>query len=624
MPLPYNRRQLIQSAIITSILMSILSFGTSCLPSWSEHWSKQFGFTGKPAISRLTGDTMVGQSMPTASPWSYFSIRFATYNQKASGRIRVSLLSGADPPDDKTKIGNRLLAEWLIPGRQLVDNAAKKFELPNIRLNWSKGIYLIIRADPDDPAKPVTVWLDNVRGWTGPKADILTIDDSTVMIDRKTGPGHLSLILGWDTDRNLLVDLWFHPLGPASFIIAFITLWFCLLVLIHWRANRSSRSRNTPSAITKRPKVHNLSAGRNRLFILITIATASCVGLLTIELGLQFFYRYNTGRWLWQDNAFKVNYTAPVSDRRQYALQPGYHDDAVSVGDDGFRVTGGPISAKKYIVCLGDSVPFGAGVKDTSAYPSVLQMIVSRACADLSVINAGVPSYNLRQSFDRLWLDVVPKFTNINLITIQAANDISLLTQYRADYSPDKTWADIRWKPRWPRPFLYRLATLTYLDAALNMVLGDSQPEEMHKDYPADRMLANVRKVLDENLKRCAVKGWPVILMSVDPFYYQTTNQDRNVSLSRWKNLEYVIRDWGWGRLAEDLNILMEAEASSREGVYFFDTRPIFDQLDRDKLYKDWIHLSPLGAETVASELWRVMKPIIAKHDRRPCGSKIR
>src|SRR5262249_25311936 len=148
------------------------------------------------------------------------------------------------------------------------------------------------------------------------------------------------------------------------------------------------------------------------------------------------------GEWLWENSAFRIGYTQPVEDRRQYTLRPRYEDAKIglSIDADGFRKTV-PDKTKDrlLIVCLGDSVPFGAGVRDEETYPSSLAAKLAASKADVGVLNAGVASYNLRQSFDRLRKDVFAHYPSnrILLVTVEAANDISLLTYYGSNWDPD-------------------------------------------------------------------------------------------------------------------------------------------------------------------------------------------
>ncbi|MDP2964825.1 MAG: SGNH/GDSL hydrolase family protein [Pelolinea sp.] len=151
------------------------------------------------------------------------------------------------------------------------------------------------------------------------------------------------------------------------------------------------------------------------------------------EILLQVNYRIKNNHWLWENSAFKVNYIVPTNDRRKYTLRPDYYDveQNMPINQWGERTT---LQAENYedtrnvIVCLGDSVPFGAGIGNKDTYLFYLAQNLTSEGFKYYVINAGVPSYNLRQSFDRLKFDIYNHVDeeDVKVITIQAANDISL------------------------------------------------------------------------------------------------------------------------------------------------------------------------------------------------------
>ena len=59
------------------------------------------------------------------------------------------------------------------------------------------------------------------------------------------------------------------------------------------------------------------------------------------EGGLQVYYRLDKGNWLWANTAFRIGYTRPIEDRRQYGLRPLFKDEkaGVSIDQRGFRET---------------------------------------------------------------------------------------------------------------------------------------------------------------------------------------------------------------------------------------------------------------------------------------------
>src|SRR5690348_8159662 len=146
------------------------------------------------------------------------------------------------------------------------------------------------------------------------------------------------------------------------------------------------------------------AAARRSLAITVTAAVIIivCVMLL-LEVGLHTVFYLENGYLLFAGQSnFKIKYVKPVRDRRQYSLQEGAVVDQYTINSRGFR---GPVrnpdDDRPAICVLGDSVPFGAGVGDDSTFSVRLQEKLDRQGYRYFVLNAGVPSYNLRQSLDR-------------------------------------------------------------------------------------------------------------------------------------------------------------------------------------------------------------------------------
>jgi len=98
----------------------------------------------------------------------------------------------------------------------------------------------------------------------------------------------------------------------------------------------------------------------------------------------------------------------------------------------------------------------------------------------------------------------------------------------------------------------------------------------------------------------------PVVLMPIDPFYYQTTNTEANPRLASWgKYREYVVK---WGDLIDEFNNVLKLAAKDSQWIFFLDTRPIMDGTDRRLQYIDFIHLSPEGHRLVAKVLQAYME----------------
>lgn len=359
------------------------------------------------------------------------------------------------------------------------------------------------------------------------------------------------------------------------------------------------------------------SASLNLVLALASILITFLVG----EGVLQLLYRVRSGEWLWADSAFRIEYTQPVEDRRQYSLRPRYNDSeaGISINQLGFReVWSEEVPNTPVIVCLGDSVPFGAGVRDQETYPAFLAKLLSSSKSSIKVINAGVPSYSLRQSFDRLRIDVMSHYTpsQIALVTVEAANDISLLTHYRADWTPDVTWAEIRMKRSCPPSSLQKVATFYYFSRLINRAQsgGEKAITESHQKYPGTKMLSNARQVLHKELTFYQDQSIPIVLMPVNPFYYQLSNQEKNNRLNNWDNFRDYVEDWD--ELIREYNALLEQVSLEFENIYFFDTRQVMDSQNRDEMYVDFIHYSPAGNKVIANALF----DILTENELLPAG----
>src|SRR5690349_14488159 len=101
---------------------------------------------------------------------------------------------------------------------------------------------------------------------------------------------------------------------------------------------------------------------------------AIAVALALCEAILQGYYRFQHDHWLWEmRNEYKVPYVFRTEDPREYVLRKGFSDKTLglTVDSHGFRVTAPPPDlSQPIVVCLGDSVPFGAGVRDQETFAS--------------------------------------------------------------------------------------------------------------------------------------------------------------------------------------------------------------------------------------------------------------
>jgi lysophospholipase L1-like esterase len=346
----------------------------------------------------------------------------------------------------------------------------------------------------------------------------------------------------------------------------------------------------------------NLSLGKKLLFLLIVLAffLALCEG------ALHCIHRWKHGTWLWcvEDN-FKVGYVDRIADRREYSLRRGFRDNekGITVDEQGFRVTHPAAGADQpLLVCIGDSVPFGVGVRDDQTGPSHLARKLKQHGSPLGVLNAGVPSYNFRQAMDRFRFDVLPG-RKPAIVTLQAANDVSLLSSFREDWNPDLTWANQRFNISSRGAHYSSIGYIAHRAFDANRHL--ESPRTVGK-WPATPIVQEMQKNLREFLATCRERDIKVVVLPVDPFYYQTKNQDKNPSLPSWQVYEtYIVN---WTDCIDEFNAALRQELALHKDAWFFDTRPIFDATDRREMYVDYIHYSDKGNAIVADELLRFLE----------------
>lgn len=340
------------------------------------------------------------------------------------------------------------------------------------------------------------------------------------------------------------------------------------------------------------------------------VISALAAALLVAEVSAQIYFRVHQGHWLMHDAAFTssdaIPYTMPVQDRREYSLRPGFSDGLQNIDARGFRVTlPAAQPGERVIVVIGDSIPFGAGVSDSETYPSLLARQLRADARPLGVVNAGVSSYNTQQSFDRLRIDVLRHFKpeQIAAVIFNATNDISLVDYNRGFYTPGMTWARGRnlvpLRPPWQR-------------VALAYYASDPAPKPAPPDVPyatrADEdnaMLDHVRTSLREALGYWAQWQTPIILLPINPFYYQIRNQQKNGQL---RVLQEVYKGRltemdDWDALTRRFNHLLEEVAAEYPNARYLETRDIFDDADRNSIYEGYSHLSPSGHQLMAKIL---------------------
>jgi hypothetical protein len=332
-------------------------------------------------------------------------------------------------------------------------------------------------------------------------------------------------------------------------------------------------------------------------------------GALFAEAALQVVYRVANGSWLIGRQPYKVEHIIPQEDERGYSYKPNFRDEreGVSINRFGFRMSPSvpePEPGSDVIVSLGDSVPYGHGLKDEETYPFELGELMKQAGSPLAVINAGVQSYNLQQSIGHFYRDVLATYRPV-VVTLQTANDVALLLTYRGRWTPATTWAPYRTNV----PSLLGSSAAFHYLTRLALSFASTSGEGGLLAYPLDGMLANEERLLQELIGVCAAKGMKLILMPINPFYYQTKGTERNDQLSRWG--AWKAETMGWQPVIERFNdvlIRVARQYGPGDGVYLFDVRAYLDDQEREPLYTDYIHHSPEGNRRVAQGLFEFMK----------------
>jgi len=324
------------------------------------------------------------------------------------------------------------------------------------------------------------------------------------------------------------------------------------------------------------------------------------------ELVLQVAYRIQNNRWVWDtDQTFQFEYIIPTEDSRRYTLRPFFYDKVqnMPINQWGERITPqneSPEYQRNSIVCIGDSVPFGFGVSHWETYPFFLANILQSRGFPIYVINSGVPSYNVRQSFEKLkrevFLHVPPE--NIKIIILQAANDISLWSYYRENWNEDVTWADVRFNLH-KFPLVDRSAIFNYI----NQVFSPQRGRDMEIDPQilSTRLYTLITAEIEE-IHRLSPET-KFMLLPINPFYYQLENTIKNQELSRFERYSSDFYMVFTNNLNQVFNEMLKSISDQYDYVYFIDIRKSMDRTDREEFFKDYIHLSGKGAQFQAEEI---------------------
>jgi len=128
------------------------------------------------------------------------------------------------------------------------------------------------------------------------------------------------------------------------------------------------------------------------------------VGLAAAEVTLRHF---NLGPEI--SAVYRENYRLSADRVLRYELVPGSPDGAKRINADGMRDRNREVSKPPgvfRVACIGDSITYGFGVRDSAAYPARLERRLAAirrgAGVAVEVLNFGVTGYNIEQSIQNL------------------------------------------------------------------------------------------------------------------------------------------------------------------------------------------------------------------------------
>jgi len=235
--------------------------------------------------------------------------------------------------------------------------------------------------------------------------------------------------------------------------------------------------------------------------------------------------------WIYDDvRPYLVNVRGPGEEqvivyepnsRLRWVLNPG-HPEHSSLGLRGEEIDPAPAPGAERIAVVGDSVPYGIGVKREEAYPRILERrLREQGCAGLEVVNAGVPAYT-GQQIGLFFLQRVVGLRPTRVIVSVTGNDLDSLPVivrdgdevrwefYEDRYGPEMIappggLSDDRGLALWRRSHLYRLLIRAMVQRRLGTEYG------VGVEASADRNLAALISIH----RRCRAEGVPVLYVLV-------------------------------------------------------------------------------------------------------------
>lgn len=332
-----------------------------------------------------------------------------------------------------------------------------------------------------------------------------------------------------------------------------------------------------------------------------TFFILSVIFILVIELLLQLYFYFRHNYFLF-NNPFKINYINRTYDEREYNLKKNYESSLYRINKYGYR---GKFFNNPLILMLGDSVPFGANVRNNETHPYYLYSEYG-----LEVANGGIPSYTIWQSLERWKKD----FKNIKpkVVTIQAANDISLLSFYQSKWHPKLTWLD----KRFSNIYRYNIALFHYFNRIWHKLHKSKNKYcEVTNNKLINKFFKNISASLDRAISYANEINVILIFIPINPFYY-LNDIEKSKKMKLWNkgsSQYYYI----WNTLVKKTNFLMREKSGDHPNVYYFDIVTEMDQRNREDLFVDVLHHSPKGNKLFAYLFYHFLKDNELLFDRR-------
>ena len=199
---------------------------------------------------------------------------------------------------------------------------------------------------------------------------------------------------------------------------------------------------------------------------------------------------------LWQDDPVLGWVHRPIASARD--RRPGEINVVYTIGDDGWRVTGGDPEDPKVVV-LGGSFAFGHGVEDHQTFAALLD----RGLPSYDVINAGVAAWGTAHA----WLALGRMFDQ--------GTDIRLVVYAMISHHVERNWLRYSWLktlavrvPRRNPMVVHRNGRLVF--AGLADPVRDGLPDGAELDRAEFDI---TRRLLEDMLERCQQRGVPLLLV---------------------------------------------------------------------------------------------------------------